>query len=156
MKKGTQETKTNFDYFSVLLTVDSIICLLRFKVNKSWKYFLRFPFNILDSGMKSIKQMTLIFFFFLETCLAPELHHGNYSTTQKTFKVKDRVRYECASGYHTASGKRTEEAECHPYGWALTPQCTSRFPLWRQLLSLWKSPSQRWVKVVRLIKLLFP
>lgn len=59
-----------------------------------------------------------------ETCLAPELHHGNYSTTQKTFKVKDRVRYECASGYHTASGKRTEEAECHPYGWALTPQCT--------------------------------
>uniref|UniRef100_A0A8B9XC25 Coagulation factor XIII B chain n=1 Tax=Bos mutus grunniens TaxID=30521 RepID=A0A8B9XC25_BOSMU len=59
-----------------------------------------------------------------ETCLAPELHHGNYFTTQKTFKVKERVRYECASGYHTASGKSTEEAECHPYGWALTPQCT--------------------------------
>ncbi|XP_055276120.1 complement factor H-like [Moschus berezovskii] len=61
-----------------------------------------------------------------ETCLAPELHHGNYSTTQKTFKVKDKVQYECASGYHTASGKKTEEVECHPYGWALTPQCTRR------------------------------
>eukprot|EP00069_Balaena_mysticetus_P015112 bmy_22453T0 len=59
-----------------------------------------------------------------ETCLAPELHHGNYSTTQKMFNVKDKVRYECASGYHTASGKRTEEVECHPYGWALTPRCT--------------------------------
>uniref|UniRef100_A0A8D0ZUE2 Sushi domain-containing protein n=1 Tax=Sus scrofa TaxID=9823 RepID=A0A8D0ZUE2_PIG len=58
-----------------------------------------------------------------ETCLAPELHHGSYSTTQKTFKVKDKVRYECAPGYHTASGKRTEEVECHPYGWALTPRC---------------------------------
>lgn len=91
-----------------------------------------------------------------ETCLAPELHHGNYFTTQKTFKVKERVRYECASGYHTASGKSTEEAECHPYGWALTPQCTSMFSLWRQLLSLWKSPSQRWVQVVRLIMFLFP
>ncbi|KAB0389348.1 hypothetical protein E2I00_002734, partial [Balaenoptera physalus] len=58
-----------------------------------------------------------------ETCLAPELHHGNYSTAQKMFKVKDKVRYECASGYHTSSGKRTEEVECHPYGWALTPRC---------------------------------
>ena len=35
MKKWTEETKTNFDYFSVLLRVDSVICLLRFKVNKS-------------------------------------------------------------------------------------------------------------------------
>nr|XP_030739968.1 coagulation factor XIII B chain-like isoform X2 [Globicephala melas] len=61
-----------------------------------------------------------------ETCLAPELHHGNYSTTQKMFKVKDKIRYECASGYHTASGKRTEEVECHPYGWALTPRCARR------------------------------
>ncbi|XP_006191145.2 coagulation factor XIII B chain [Camelus dromedarius] len=58
-----------------------------------------------------------------EMCLAPELHHGNYSTTQKTFRVKDKVRYECAPGYHTASGKRTEEVECHSYGWALRPRC---------------------------------
>ncbi|XP_008590154.1 PREDICTED: coagulation factor XIII B chain, partial [Galeopterus variegatus] len=59
-----------------------------------------------------------------ETCLAPELYNGNYSTTQKTFKVKDKVQYECATGYYTAGGKKTEEAECHTYGWSLTPQCT--------------------------------
>ncbi|XP_058130895.1 coagulation factor XIII B chain isoform X2 [Dasypus novemcinctus] len=59
-----------------------------------------------------------------ETCLAPELHHGNYSTTQKTFKVSDKVQYECATGYYTAGGKKTEEAECHTYGWSLTPKCT--------------------------------
>ncbi|XP_012505901.1 PREDICTED: coagulation factor XIII B chain isoform X3 [Propithecus coquereli] len=59
-----------------------------------------------------------------ETCLAPELHNGNYSTTQKTFKVKERVQYECATGYYTAGGKTAEEAECHSSGWSLTPQCT--------------------------------
>ncbi|XP_016020586.2 coagulation factor XIII B chain isoform X3 [Rousettus aegyptiacus] len=59
-----------------------------------------------------------------ETCLAPELYHGNYSTTQRTFKVKDKVRYECAPGYSTAGGQRTEEAECHTYGWSLAPECT--------------------------------
>ncbi|XP_015442945.1 coagulation factor XIII B chain isoform X1 [Pteropus alecto] len=59
-----------------------------------------------------------------ETCLAPELHHGNYSTTQRTFKVKDKVRYECAPGYSTAGGLRAEEAECHTYGWSLAPKCT--------------------------------
>uniref|UniRef100_A0A8C8YLZ1 Coagulation factor XIII B chain n=1 Tax=Prolemur simus TaxID=1328070 RepID=A0A8C8YLZ1_PROSS len=59
-----------------------------------------------------------------ETCLAPELYNGNYSTTQKTFKVQDRVRYECATGYYTAGGKTTEEAECHTHGWSVTPQCT--------------------------------
>ncbi|VTJ84084.1 Hypothetical predicted protein, partial [Marmota monax] len=58
------------------------------------------------------------------TCLAPELHNGNYSTTQKTFKVKDKVQYECAAGYYTAGGKQTEEEECHTYGWFLTPKCT--------------------------------
>ncbi|KAM9613317.1 coagulation factor XIII B chain [Trichechus inunguis] len=59
-----------------------------------------------------------------DTCLAPELHHGNYSTTQKTFKVSDKVQYECATGYYTAGGKKIEEAECHTYGWSLTPKCT--------------------------------
>ncbi|XP_021585581.2 coagulation factor XIII B chain isoform X1 [Ictidomys tridecemlineatus] len=59
-----------------------------------------------------------------ETCLAPELHNGNYSTTQKTFKVKDKVQYECAAGYYTAGGKHAEEVECHTYGWSLTPKCT--------------------------------
>ncbi|KAM6218224.1 coagulation factor XIII B chain [Rhynchocyon petersi] len=60
----------------------------------------------------------------VETCLAPELHHGNYSTTQKTFKVNDKVQYVCATGYYTAGGKKTEEAECHTHGWSLTPKCT--------------------------------
>ncbi|MBZ3875900.1 Coagulation factor XIII B chain [Sciurus carolinensis] len=59
-----------------------------------------------------------------ETCLAPELHNGNYSTTQKIFKVKDKVQYECAAGYYTAGGQQTEEAQCHTYGWSLTPKCT--------------------------------
>ncbi|XP_012599836.1 coagulation factor XIII B chain isoform X2 [Microcebus murinus] len=59
-----------------------------------------------------------------ETCLAPELYNGNYSTTQKTFKVKDRVQYACAAGYHTAGGKTAEEAECHSHGWSVTPQCS--------------------------------
>nr|XP_005540363.1 PREDICTED: coagulation factor XIII B chain isoform X1 [Macaca fascicularis] len=59
-----------------------------------------------------------------ETCLAPELYNGNYSTTQKTFKVKDKVQYECATGYYTAGGKKTEEVECLTYGWSLTPKCT--------------------------------
>ncbi|XP_008507404.2 coagulation factor XIII B chain isoform X1 [Equus przewalskii] len=59
-----------------------------------------------------------------ETCLAPELHHGNYSTTQKTFKVEDKVQYECAPGYYTAGGQKTEEVECHTHGWSLTPKCT--------------------------------
>ncbi|XP_034522863.1 coagulation factor XIII B chain isoform X2 [Ailuropoda melanoleuca] len=60
----------------------------------------------------------------LKTCLVPELHHGNYSTMQKTFKVKDKVQYECATGYYTAGGKKTEEVECLTYGWSLTPKCT--------------------------------
>uniref|UniRef100_A0A8D2CN80 Coagulation factor XIII B chain n=1 Tax=Sciurus vulgaris TaxID=55149 RepID=A0A8D2CN80_SCIVU len=59
-----------------------------------------------------------------ETCSAPELHNGNYSTTQKIFKVKDKVQYECAAGYYTAGGQQTEEAQCHTYGWSLTPKCT--------------------------------
>lgn len=59
-----------------------------------------------------------------ETCLAPDLHHGNYSTTQRTFNVKDKLQYECAPGYYTAGGKKTEEAECHTYGWSLPPKCT--------------------------------
>nr|XP_019606501.1 PREDICTED: coagulation factor XIII B chain [Rhinolophus sinicus] len=59
-----------------------------------------------------------------ETCLAPELYHGNYSTTQRTFQVKGKVRYECAPGYYTAGGKKTEEVECHTYGWSVTPKCT--------------------------------
>ncbi|XP_044233616.2 coagulation factor XIII B chain isoform X3 [Ursus arctos] len=59
-----------------------------------------------------------------ETCLVPELHHGNYSTTRKTFPVKDKVQYECAPGYYTAGGKKTEEVECLTYGWSLTPKCT--------------------------------
>nr|XP_034369462.1 coagulation factor XIII B chain [Arvicanthis niloticus] len=58
-----------------------------------------------------------------ETCLAPELDHGNYSTTQRTFQVKDRVGYTCSAGYYTATGKQTEEAECQAHGWSLTPQC---------------------------------
>lgn len=58
-----------------------------------------------------------------ETCLAPELHYGNYTSAQRTFKVKDKVQYECAPGYYTAGGKKTEEAECHTYGWSLIPQC---------------------------------
>ncbi|XP_066094543.1 coagulation factor XIII B chain [Saccopteryx bilineata] len=59
-----------------------------------------------------------------ETCLAPELHHGKYSTTQKTFRVRDTVRYECDPGYHAAGGGTTEEAECRTYGWSLSPKCT--------------------------------
>ncbi|XP_004860190.1 coagulation factor XIII B chain isoform X1 [Heterocephalus glaber] len=59
-----------------------------------------------------------------ETCLAPELHNGNYSTKQKTFKVKDKVRYECVAGYYTARGKQSEEVECRTSGWSLTPKCT--------------------------------
>nr|XP_017530913.1 coagulation factor XIII B chain [Manis javanica] len=58
-----------------------------------------------------------------ETCLAPELYHGNYSTTEKIFRVKDKVRYECATGYYTAGGQTAEEAECLPFGWSLTPTC---------------------------------
>ncbi|EDM09620.1 coagulation factor XIII, beta subunit (predicted) [Rattus norvegicus] len=58
-----------------------------------------------------------------ETCLAPELHHGNYSTIQRTFKVKDRVQYTCTAGYYTATGKQTEEVECQAHGWSFTPQC---------------------------------
>ncbi|XP_042557168.1 coagulation factor XIII B chain-like isoform X3 [Dipodomys spectabilis] len=61
-----------------------------------------------------------------ETCLSPELHNGNYYTTQKTFNVKDKVLYECAAGFYTAGGKQVEEVECLPNGWALTPQCTRR------------------------------
>ncbi|XP_023564327.1 coagulation factor XIII B chain isoform X2 [Octodon degus] len=61
-----------------------------------------------------------------ETCLAPELHNGNYSTTQRTFKVKDKVQYECAAGYYTAAGKQSEEAECRTSGWAQAPKCTRR------------------------------
>ncbi|XP_004685543.1 PREDICTED: coagulation factor XIII B chain [Condylura cristata] len=59
-----------------------------------------------------------------ETCLAPILQHGNYSTTQKIFQVKDKLQYECSTGYYTAGGKNTEEVECHTHGWSLIPKCT--------------------------------
>uniref|UniRef100_A0A4X2KBZ5 Coagulation factor XIII B chain n=1 Tax=Vombatus ursinus TaxID=29139 RepID=A0A4X2KBZ5_VOMUR len=62
----------------------------------------------------------------LETCLAPELYHGNYSTSQKVFRVKEKLRYTCDDGYFTTGGKISEEAECHLYGWSLTPKCTKR------------------------------
>ncbi|XP_045672617.1 coagulation factor XIII B chain isoform X2 [Phyllostomus hastatus] len=58
-----------------------------------------------------------------ETCVAPDLHHGNYSTAQKRFRVKDRVRYQCDPGYFTAGGGTSEEAECHSSGWSLPPKC---------------------------------
>ncbi|XP_007481070.2 coagulation factor XIII B chain isoform X2 [Monodelphis domestica] len=60
----------------------------------------------------------------LEICLAPELYHGNYSTSQKMFRVKEKLHYTCDNGYLTTGGKRSEEAECHPYGWSFTPKCT--------------------------------
>lgn len=129
-EKGTQETKTNFDYFSVLLTVDSIICLLRFKVNKSWKYFLRFPL-ISDSGMKSIKQMTLIFFF-LETCLAPELHHGNYSTNTENIQSEGQSTIRVCLWVPHSFWEEDRGGRVSPVRMGLTPQCTSRFPLWRR------------------------
>lgn len=58
--------------------------------------------------------------------MAPELEHGNYSTTQRTFKVKDIVAYTCTAGYYTTTGKQTGEAECQANGWSLTPQCNSK------------------------------
>ncbi|XP_058525670.1 coagulation factor XIII B chain [Ochotona princeps] len=58
-----------------------------------------------------------------DTCLAPELYNGNYSKLQKTFKVQEKVQYECSPGYYTAGGKKTEEVECHSHGWSLTPKC---------------------------------
>ncbi|XP_074078382.1 coagulation factor XIII B chain isoform X2 [Macrotis lagotis] len=60
----------------------------------------------------------------LETCLTPELYHGNYSTSQKIFRVKEKLHYTCDDGYFTTRGKRSEDAECLPYGWSLTPKCT--------------------------------
>ncbi|XP_074164765.1 coagulation factor XIII B chain [Sminthopsis crassicaudata] len=60
----------------------------------------------------------------LETCMVPELHNGNYSTIQKIFRIKEKLQYMCDDGYFTPGGKRFEEAECHPYGWSLTPKCT--------------------------------
>ncbi|KAK1327965.1 hypothetical protein QTO34_012387 [Cnephaeus nilssonii] len=59
-----------------------------------------------------------------DTCLAPELLHGNYSTTQTTFRLGDKVLYRCDPGYHTTNGLSEEEAECRSHGWFLPPSCT--------------------------------
>ncbi|XP_004610062.2 coagulation factor XIII B chain [Sorex araneus] len=59
-----------------------------------------------------------------ETCITPALSHGNYSTSQQVFQVNEKVQYECAAGYYTSGGNRTEEVECLTYGWSRTPTCT--------------------------------
>ncbi|XP_070257393.1 coagulation factor XIII B chain [Myotis yumanensis] len=59
-----------------------------------------------------------------DTCLAPELLHGNYSTTQTAFRLGDKVRYRCDLGYYTTKGESEEEAECRSHGWFLPPSCT--------------------------------
>uniref|UniRef100_A0A8D0HRF9 Coagulation factor XIII B chain n=1 Tax=Sphenodon punctatus TaxID=8508 RepID=A0A8D0HRF9_SPHPU len=59
-----------------------------------------------------------------EACLAPGLHHGHYVTTQRVFRLNERVRYECDEGYRTTGGNATEETECRSQGWSSTPNCT--------------------------------
>ncbi|ELK24908.1 Coagulation factor XIII B chain [Myotis davidii] len=61
-----------------------------------------------------------------DTCLAPELLHGNYSTTQTAFRLGDKVRYRCNLGYYSTKGESEEEAECRSHGWLLPPSCTRR------------------------------
>ncbi|CAK6442301.1 unnamed protein product [Pipistrellus nathusii] len=58
-----------------------------------------------------------------DTCSVPELPHGNYSTTQTTFRLGDRVRYRCDPGHYTTQGLSAEEAECRSHGWFLPPSC---------------------------------
>ncbi|XP_054836323.1 coagulation factor XIII B chain-like [Eublepharis macularius] len=60
----------------------------------------------------------------LETCLAPKLLHGHYSTTQKVFKLNAVLQYECDDGYQSAGGNTLEEERCGPEGWLFTPKCT--------------------------------
>ncbi|XP_077188840.1 coagulation factor XIII B chain isoform X2 [Paroedura picta] len=62
----------------------------------------------------------------LETCSAPHLLHGRYSTTQKVFRLNEVVRYECEDGYQSAGGKAVEEVRCGTEGWLLAPSCTTR------------------------------
>ncbi|XP_052523034.1 coagulation factor XIII B chain-like isoform X1 [Tympanuchus pallidicinctus] len=62
----------------------------------------------------------------VESCQVPELHHGNYLTTQRELRVNQALLYTCDEGYHTAGGNTTEEAVCLAHGWSLTPNCSKK------------------------------
>ncbi|XP_048351877.1 coagulation factor XIII B chain-like [Sphaerodactylus townsendi] len=59
-----------------------------------------------------------------ETCLAPQLFHGHYSTTQKIFKLNEILQYGCDDGYQSAGGNSVGKVQCGPEGWLFTPKCT--------------------------------
>ncbi|XP_029474690.1 coagulation factor XIII B chain-like isoform X2 [Rhinatrema bivittatum] len=58
-----------------------------------------------------------------ETCEAPELHYGHYSTTQTVFKLHEKLQYKCDNGYYTKRGSTSDEVHCLPHGWSSVPQC---------------------------------
>ncbi|XP_046779213.1 coagulation factor XIII B chain isoform X6 [Gallus gallus] len=61
-----------------------------------------------------------------KSCQVPELHHGNYFTTQRELRVNEALLYKCDEGYRTAGGNATEEAVCLAHGWSLTPNCSKK------------------------------
>ncbi|XP_075473110.1 coagulation factor XIII B chain-like isoform X1 [Ascaphus truei] len=59
-----------------------------------------------------------------DTCEAPRLENGRYSSTERVFRTTARLHYECDGGFHTASGSAAGWVECLPRGWSSIPRCT--------------------------------
>ncbi|KAG8436548.1 hypothetical protein GDO86_007600 [Hymenochirus boettgeri] len=59
-----------------------------------------------------------------DSCEAPHLINGQYSTTKRIFSVNDILQYTCNDGYYSPSGGSAYETECRSRGWSSIPECT--------------------------------
>ncbi|XP_018424489.1 PREDICTED: coagulation factor XIII B chain-like [Nanorana parkeri] len=58
------------------------------------------------------------------TCKVSNLENGHYVPNKTSFKVEERLQYQCDEGYMTAQRNIIEEAECLLSGWSAAPQCS--------------------------------
>ncbi|XP_074859398.1 coagulation factor XIII B chain [Carettochelys insculpta] len=70
-----------------------------------------------------------------QKCSKPLLENGIFSDTKTSYKIREKLQYRCASGYHTPEGKAEESVQCLPEGWSSHPSCAKKFEVTCSLLS---------------------
>ncbi|KGL84174.1 Coagulation factor XIII B chain, partial [Tinamus guttatus] len=59
-------------------------------------------------------------------CNKPLLENGLFYGTEVYFKLQEKLKYKCNSGYYTPSGGTEGTVQCHPAGWSSQPSCTKK------------------------------
>ncbi|NXD14362.1 F13B factor, partial [Nothocercus nigrocapillus] len=59
-------------------------------------------------------------------CNKPLLENGIFYGTEVYFKLQEKLKYKCNSGYYTPSGGTEGTVQCHPGGWSSQPSCTKK------------------------------